>query len=248
MNLQVRDACVTLGSFRLGPLSLEFPAGSVTALLGPNGCGKTTLLRVMAGLQAHGGSVRCGDEPVAEMTHARRAACVAFVAQRPSVAAALSVREVVSLGRLRLPRDPRAVQEALERTGVAELGDRVVDTLSAGQLHRVAVARALAQGNPEMSLLAMDEPTASLDPAWSAALARLLREQAAQGRVVVVATHDLAFAAACCDRAALLVQGGLRAAGTHAETATVSALADAFGTPFVQAHGLTAGPVALPRW
>lgn len=247
MTLQARDIVARLGSFRLGPLSVDFPAGSVTALLGPNGSGKTTLLRVLACLQPHDGTVRIAGELASGLSIAARAARIAFVAQRPAVASGLSVHEVVSLGRLRLARDARAVQGALECTGLAELGDRAVSTLSAGQMHRVAVARALAQRNPRLSVLAMDEPTASLDPAWSASLAALLREQASKGLAVVVATHDLAFAAACCDRAVLLVDGSSRGAGPHAEVATPAALSQAFGTSFVPVDGLAPRPVALPR-
>jgi iron complex transport system ATP-binding protein len=248
MSVVAQAVVVRLGSFTLGPLSLELPRGSVTALLGPNGGGKTTLLRALAGLQSHDGSVRMDGDDLRALDASQRARRVAFVAQRPSVPPGLSVRETVALGRLRLSSDARVVQQALQRTGVCGLGDRMLHTLSAGQLHRAAVARALAQVNPSLCMLALDEPTASLDPAWSAALGALLREQAAAGLAVVVATHDLAFAAACCDRAALLVQGSLQACGAHADVATVNALAQAFGTPFTEVVGLANRPVAMPRW
>ena len=248
MSLSAHGVVARLGSFTLGPLSVEVPAGCVTALLGPNGCGKTTLLRVLCGLQPHQGEVRAGGSSLDAMPVHERAERIAFVPQRPGIPPALSVREVVSLARLRLPRDSVAVQRALERVGVAELGDRTLDTLSAGQLHRVAVARALAQRHERSAVLALDEPTAALDPAWTAALSAILREQAARGMAVVLATHDLAFAASCCDRAALLCGGTLDAQGPHGEVATVARLSRVFGSPFAEVLGLGAGPVALPRW
>lgn len=249
MSVRVGAIEVALGSFRLGPVDLEAPAGSVTALVGANGSGKTTLLRAIAGLQRiNGGTLSVDGDSVHGWRHADRAARIAFVAQRPTVPAAMLVREVVQLGRLRLPADAAAVQRAMQSTGVADMQDRCMEHLSEGQRHRVAVARALAQRNPNLRMLAVDEPTASLDPAWAASLARLLREVAAEGVSVFVATHDFAFAAACCTHAVLLDGGRVAGAGAFASVMRPDALEGVFGVPFAAVHGVGAQPVTLPVW
>jgi ABC-type cobalamin/Fe3+-siderophores transport system ATPase subunit len=94
----------------------------------------------------------------------------------------------------------------------------------------------------------VDEPTASLDPAWAAALARLLREVAAEGVSVFVATHDFAFAAACCTHAVLLEGGRVVGAGEFAAVMQPEALASVFGVPFARVQGVCQQPVTLPVW
>lgn len=249
MSVQVRSLQVRLGTFSVGPLTLATQAGSVTALVGPNGSGKTTMLRALAALQVptHG-TVAIDGTPLHAMRESQRPARVAFVAQRPAVPVAMTVRDVVDLGRLRLPADPPAVREAMMCTGVLELAHRPMEQLSEGQRHRVAVARALAQRNPALRLLAVDEPTASLDAAWSRALARLLVEVARSGVSVFVATHDLAFAAACCTHAVLLDGGRVASAGDFDGVMQPDALAGVFGVPFAVVSGVADRAVTLPRW
>ena len=249
MSVRVQSITVGIGAFRLGPVDVQVPAGSVTALVGPNGSGKTTLLRAVAGLQrVHGGAVSVDGASVHDMRHAERAARVAFVAQRPAVPAAMRVQEVVQLGRLRLGPDVAAVRRAMQATGVDAMQQQWMEHLSEGQRHRVAVARALAQRNPNLRMLAVDEPTASLDPAWAAALARLLREVAAEGVCVFVATHDFAFAAACCTHAVLLDGGRVVGAGDFATVMQPEPLAGVFGVPFAHVQGVCAQAVTLPVW
>jgi ABC-type cobalamin/Fe3+-siderophores transport system ATPase subunit len=173
---------------------------------------------------------------------------VAFVAQRPAVPAAMRVREVVQLGRLRLGPDAATVQRAMQATGVDAMQHAWMEHLSEGQRHRVAVARALAQRNANLRMLAVDEPTASLDPAWAASLARLLREVAAEGVSVFVATHDFAFAAACCTHAVLLDGGRVVGAGAFAAVMQPDSLAGVFGVPFARVQGVCQQPVTLPVW
>ena len=249
MTMRVQSLCVRLGRFELGPIDLAPREGEVLALVGPNGGGKTTLLRAMTGLvRALSGSVQIDGRAVEGLGSADRARRIAFVPQRPAVPPGLCVRELVELGRLRRGRDPVAVERAMAAVGVDHIADQSVQVLSAGQVHRVAVARALCQCGDGTRLLALDEPTSTLDPAWSRELARLVREVASRGVAVVVATHDLAFAGACCDAVALVSAGRVVASGPWEATASVEALGALFGTPFAHAHGLAARPIALPRW
>lgn len=249
MSVRARGLHVRLGAFALGPVDLQVPASAVTALIGPNGGGKTTLLRAMCGLvEPSGGTVEVEGDDVSSLAAVQRARRIAFVPQRPAVPAGLSVREVVELGRLRLGAGGAAVDGAMAAVGIEGLASRPMHALSAGQVHRVAVARALCQCVDSTRLLALDEPTSTLDPAWSRELARVLREVAARGVSVIVATHDLAFAGACCDHAVLLAHGQVEAAGAWSTTATAASLGSLFGTPFADAHGLADRPIALPRW
>jgi len=188
-GLRFERVSVKVGAFTLGPIETCAPAGCITAVLGPNGCGKTTLLRVAMGLlRPQSGSVRLGDMIVTARPEAERAACMAFVPQRPAAPPGLCVEEVVAIGRLRLPRDPVAIEIAMRRAGVWERRHEPVETLSEGQRHRVAIVRALAQCH---RFIFADEPTASLDAARRGVVMDLLLDYTqSQGASLVMVTHD----------------------------------------------------------
>jgi iron complex transport system ATP-binding protein len=135
----------------------------------------------------------------------------------------------------------------MRRTGVWERRHEPVQTLSEGQRHRVAIARALAQCHAGSRLLVVDEPTASLDPAWGVRLIEILRERVRAGMAVLMATHDLAFAASAADQVLLLDRGSLVAAGTPATSLNAATVARLFATPFVTMVGDGAKPFPSPR-
>jgi iron complex transport system ATP-binding protein len=249
MSVVIEGLCVRLDRFTLGEISVRIPAGEVTAVLGPNGCGKSTLLRTAAGVQApRSGVVRLAGESVHGLVAAERPARIAFVAQRPAVPVGMQVEASVRLGRLRLPRHDAVVTEAMRQVGVLELAHARLDTLSEGQRHRAAVARALAQRNPLLRMVAVDEPTASLDPGWCGELAVRLRGLASEGLAVMAATHDLAFAAACCSHAVLLRSGRLVSAGPFEAVVTPESMAELFAQPFERLSSPDGRTVVAPRW
>ena len=196
----------------LRDVHLTVHCGETVAVLGANGCGKTTLARGLLGLATVlGGSVEVLGAPVARLGRRGR---IGYVPQRHTVTGAVpaTVREVVGVGRLaRLgllrrvgPGDRSAVLDAIAAVGLADRADDPVSSLSGGQQRRVLVARALAA---EPELLIMDEPTAGVDAGSQDALARTLAEVAAAGTTVVVVTHETAALSAVLYRAVVIDDG-----------------------------------------
>jgi len=182
----------------ISDVSLELATGSLTAIFGPNGGGKSTLLKCIAGLmQPWSGSVQVLGGPAG--AHASR---VAYVPQAEQVDwnFPISVDEVVMMGRtpmlgvLRRPRrdDHDAVTAALARVEMESFATRQIGELSGGQRRRVFLARALA-ADPLIYLL--DEPVTGVDPTTQEKIMNILDGEAARGRTVVATTHDLACAA-----------------------------------------------------
>lgn len=244
LDLRVRGLTVR---YRHDPVlvdaDLDAEPGSVTGVVGPNGGGKSTLLKAVMGLVAPDrGQVAVGGGPLDAVR--RR---VAYLPQRSAVDwdYPAQVREVVAMGRyphLRLlrratRRDHALVDAALERTGLVDLAGEQVGELSGGQQQRVFVARALAQ---EASLLLLDEPFAAVDGPTVRLLHRVLRELAAAGATVVVVDHDLSSVDVLCDRA-VLVSGRVVAAGPPRAALTAAALAEAYGTASFLPAGVRGG-------
>src|SRR5690606_20007969 len=196
--LEAEDVRVEIGGVRiLHGAFASVEAGRLVAIVGPNGAGKSTFARACAGIQRTcGGRIRLAGQDVATLRGRRLARLRAFVPQRARVPEGMTVRQAVQLGRsphlgpLRRAgrRDQEAVERAMERTGVAELADRNLTTLSGGELQRAQISIALAQEAP---LLILDEPTAHLDLGATVTVARLLRELADAGLGVLLVVHDL---------------------------------------------------------
>jgi iron complex transport system ATP-binding protein len=231
LSLAARDLGVRYGS-RVGlqPCRLELERGQVVALIGPNGAGKTSLLRALAGLVAAAGSIHwCGTD-LATLDRRARARTLAYLEQAPQAHWPISVRELVSLGRLPHRRfgrsmtvaDGAAVDEALLATGIGELANRSVMQLSGGEAMRAQLARALAVQAP---VLLADEPVASLDPYHQLRIMETLAKHARNDGLVVVVMHDLTLAARHATRMLLLHEGHIVADGSPAEVLTPEAIA-----------------------
>ncbi|MDO9410557.1 metal ABC transporter ATP-binding protein [Patulibacter sp.] len=230
----VQDLVVSYGPTRaLEGVDLTIGAGRVHGLIGMNGSGKSTLFKALMGLvKPTSGTVSLfGDDP----REARRHGRVAYAPQDEDVdyAFPVSVREVVAMGRYgrlrstrRLrPEDRLAVDEALERCELTDLAERQIGALSGGQRKRAFVARGLAQG---AELLLLDEPFAGVDKRSEATITALLRGLAAEGRTILVSTHDLVAVPALCDELAL-INRRIVAQGTPDETLRPGPLGEAFG-------------------
>lgn len=207
--------------FTLTDASVVITPGSVTGLLGPNGCGKTTLLKLLCGvLRPQAGRVMLGDRLITSMARREVARHVAVVPQETHPAFEYTVLEMVLMGRhphlstfqLEGPADLAIADEALAATGTRHLAARSYMTLSGGEKQRVVIASALTQAT---DILLLDEPTASLDIGYQLEIASLLaRLNAERKMTMVLATHDLNLAASLCERLIVMREGRLLAAGT----------------------------------
>jgi ABC-type polar amino acid transport system ATPase subunit len=218
--LDVRALEVRRGSHPIvSGISFSASRGEVIALMGASGAGKTTILRAIAGLDPIAAGAVVVDGMTLEPGRIERGRItrelhrrVGMVFQFHHLFANMTAHQNVWLApvhvwhRLRTEAEARA-NELLVSLGVGERSGAMPHELSGGEAQRVAIARALAVEPP---LLLMDEPTASLDPARRGELATTLRQLAAQGRTIVVATHDAEFARACAHRLLTIEDGRIR--------------------------------------
>lgn len=211
---------------RLVNVSLNLAPGEMLGVIGANGAGKSTLLHCLAGIQAYQGSIRLAGSALAAIPERQRAQQLGFLPQSSQSAWALSVRDVIALGRLPWgDSDAKAIAQAAAAAQVEGWLERQVDQLSGGQQARVWLARVLA-GQPRVLLA--DEPVASLDLYQQQNVLRLLRRYAQSGRGVMLSIHDLSLAARYCDRLCLLHQGRVIAVGPPKDVLTKEHLQEAF--------------------
>jgi len=218
----------------LHDVSLSIPGGGFVALLGANGCGKTTLLHTLAGLlQPASGRVLLNDQELAGMSSKRIARQLAVLPQVTEAPAGLTVRELVMQGRFPWQSwwqqwsaaDQQAFDQAVAATGIADYLERPLEQLSGGQRQRCWIAMTLAQDTP---LLLLDEPTTYLDIAHQVELMSLIATLRDQGKTIIAVLHDLNQAAAWADQLVMMKAGQVYAQGPVAEVFTPANLAAVF--------------------
>jgi iron complex transport system ATP-binding protein len=244
MNLTASRLCVSYGRhLAVVDVSLTAAPGEITALLGANGSGKSSLLRALAGLQPHTGTIGWDGA-------AAPPGSIGYMPQDSSSRVALTAFQVVLLGRLRSlslrvgDADLAAAEQAMAEIGVADLASRRIGELSGGQRQMVLLAQVLA-GNPRVLLL--DEPTSALDIAHQLHVLALLRDITARRRLTTIAIlHDLNAAARFADRLALLDRGRLIGLGPPRDILCVHDLRQAFAVDVAIDAGSDGHPVVLP--
>lgn len=249
MRLQVEDLAFGYGRRIVGSgVSFGLASGEILCLLGPNGGGKTTLLKTLLGLlPPRAGTIRLDGSDLSRLSRTRIAQAMAAVPQAHAAHFPFTVRDMVLMGRAsRLgpfaapgPSDAAAAERALATLGIGHLAGAVYTEISGGERQLALIARALS-GAPR--LLVMDEPTASLDFGNQARVLGQIRRLAQAGIAVLFSTHDPGHALLCADRVIALHAGRLAA-----ETVTPALLRLIYGIDVVMAPvpGIAA-PVCAP--
>lgn len=253
--LEITNLSLSFGEHEvLRGIDLRVERGEIVALIGPNGCGKTTLLRAITGIAtAQSGEIMLDAGSITDIARSELAKRVAVVAQNAILPEGFTAFEIALMGRtphLRLlqsegRRDLKIVQAAMERADCWQLRDRPVDQLSGGERQRVIIARALSQ---EPELLLLDEPTSHLDVQHQVEAFRLLRRLCRERELAVIAVvHDLTLAAMFADGIALMSLGRIVAAGAPAEVLDAGRIERVYGVPVrVFAHPDSGAPIVVP--
>lgn len=233
--LELSDLTVGYGQTPvLKNVSLAFCEGTLTAVIGPNGCGKSTLFKTSLGLLPPlSGNVLLDGQPIAAMRRTEVARHISYLAQSKNTPE-MTVRQAVLHGRFPYLSYPRFYREgdraiahaAMEKMGILPYADAPLSLLSGGEKQNAYIAMALAQ---DTQTLLLDEPTSFLDVRHAHTLLKTLKELAEEGRAVALVMHDLPLAFSFADRVAILSDGGLLICDTPERVLSSGAVREAFG-------------------
>jgi iron complex transport system ATP-binding protein len=223
----------------------------ITAIIGPNAAGKSTLLQCLCGLLQPTGSVLLDDRPLASYSRMQRTRTISYLPQSLATRAVLTVFEVVLLGRLHrlgwhvAPEDAAHVDRLLKELDLSDISGRYINELSGGQAQLVAIAQALAR---EPKILLMDEPTASLDLKHQFDIFSRIREiTLSRGISTALTIHDINMAARIADRVYVLTRGRIACEGPPEKVLTEALISDVFGVAAAITFDPDGRPLVTPR-
>ena len=237
----------------LRDLNLKVSPGELVGLIGPNGCGKSTLIKAFSHvINPLSGTILIDNRPIATISRRELARLVSVVPQIPILPSTFSAFEIVLMGRnphLGLfqsegPRDWNLALLAMEKTATRALSDRRVNELSGGEIQSLLIARALVQ---ETNAILLDEPTANLDIGRQVEILNLMKNLCRDNNLAILAAlHDLNLAAQYCDRLVLLHDGQILAEGTPAGVITNEKIRQVYGAVnAVFSHPVNGLPIVL---
>jgi iron complex transport system ATP-binding protein len=256
--ISFNDVCKSFGG-RLVLTGVTFSArqGEMLGIIGPNGGGKSTLLRIMSGVDtATAGEARLEGKPVERYSRKELARFLAVLQQDALPPVGFTVREVIEMGRYPfqnwLGDDERdaadSIDRIIEQLGLNALSDRTLEHLSGGERQRVALGKAMAQ---EPKLLLLDEPTTYLDIGYQVQMMDYIRGWQKETELTVIAVlHDLNVAAQYCDRLLVLHDGGVAALGAPGDVLDAPLITRVYGTePLIVPHPVSGVPqILLQSW
>ncbi len=220
----------------LEDINFDLVSGEILGILGPNGCGKTTLLgNLNKNFHPKGGCVMIGDTDLEDLKKKEIAREVAVIPQSNEIKFSFTVREIVSMGRMPFQQsfqgestnDMEIIDDAIDKTGISDMADRYVNTMSGGERQKVIIARAMAQ-TPK--ILLMDEPTLHLDiSAQFDVLDMIHALSRKEGLTVVIVSHDLPMVARYCDRIIMIHDHKIHAVGKTEDVLTPENMRTVFG-------------------
>lgn len=219
----------------LKDVSFQLDRGECLCILGPNGTGKTTLLKCLFNeLHAKGGVITLDGKEIRQMTARERASRMAYVSQSSRMAFPYSVEEVVLMGRvahMRLgsavsKKDREIAWKMMRRLGIEHLAEENFQVLSGGERQMVLIARALTQ---QADYLILDEPTAALDYSNQVKILQIIRELSEEGYGILMTSHFPDHAFLVCDKAVLMKEGNVLAFGEPEKVVTGESLTELYG-------------------
>ena len=237
IKIEAQDVCLSYNrKIVLSGLTFQLRPGEMVGLIGPNGCGKSTVIRALSHtIVPYSGKILLGGQDIARLPRPDLARLLAVVPQMPLLPSAFTAFEIVLMGRnphlglfqYEKQKDLDIVWQAMGKTGTQPLAERRVGELSGGEIQSLLIARALAQ---ETKAILLDEPTANLDIGRQLEVLDLIKALCREDNLVVLAAlHDLNLAAQYCDRLILINNGQIYAEGTPSEVITADTIAVVYG-------------------
>lgn len=238
----------------LNKITIEFTAGNFYAIIGPNGSGKTSLLRhIMKFIDIKWGNISIDEKDITSYKRLELAKKTAFVPQNTFLDTNFTAYDIVMMGRNPYQKrfggvtneDIEKVEEALSMVSLSELKDIKVNSLSGGEAQRVAAARAIAQDTP---WLLLDEPSASLDIKHQINLMEILKNlNKEKGTSIIIILHDINLVAAYCQNVIMMKAGEVRYFGSKEEVLTIDNLSDIYDVPFIRMeHPIARNSIFMP--